>query len=98
MESQKGFWIGNEVILWHHSLRCDAIIGASCQHHGNACQHKSRNSYYQVVFVLPCNILITIYITTANEAHNVFPWFSLKCSTKEAVMASFVEYPAPRPV
>ena len=26
MESQKIFWTGNDVILWHQSLYCDAII------------------------------------------------------------------------
>ena len=36
MESQKNFWTGNEVILWHSSLCCDAIIAGSCQHCGNA--------------------------------------------------------------
>ena len=36
MEIQKIFWTGNEVILCHDSLCCDAIIRPSCQYCGNA--------------------------------------------------------------
>ena len=36
MESQKIFWAGNDVILWHYPLCCDAFVGASCQDFGNA--------------------------------------------------------------
>ena len=36
MENQKIFWTGNKVILWHHSLCCDAIIEPSFQRFSNA--------------------------------------------------------------
>ena len=45
------------------------------------CQHKSRNSYYQVVFVLPCNILITI--STAKLTHIVIFFIFLSAFWKK---------------
>ena len=51
-------------------LFCNAIVGPSCQHFGKA------------VNILPCNIHIAIYITTANIAlHSYISKFSqVKCS------------------
>ena len=57
MEKQKIFWTGNEVIMWHHLLCCDAIIGASCQYCGNAVNlkvgiHITMYLFYHVIFLL----------------------------------------------
>ena len=43
LECQNIFWIGNDVILWQHSLCCDAIIGPNCQHFCNAVNVKVGN-------------------------------------------------------
>ena len=58
------------------------------------CQYKSRNSYNHVIFLLPYNFHITIYITTAKQTYIVFLWFSLKCSTKDAVNCFFRKAPS----
>ena len=66
MESKKIFWTGNDVILWHHSLSCDAIIGSIRQHFGNAVNIKVEVHITMKYFLIPYNIHITIYIKTTN--------------------------------
>ena len=73
----KIFWTRNAVILWHQSLCCDVVIGSSCQYCCNAVYIK---------------VGIHISICFAMETYIVFSRFSLKCFTKEAVIASFVEH------
>ena len=36
LKVKRFFELEMNVILWHHSLCCDAIIEPSCQHSGNA--------------------------------------------------------------
>ena len=49
----------NEVILWHYSLCCDAIIGPSYQHFDNTVNKKveihisMQYLFYQAIFILP---------------------------------------------
>ena len=73
MESQNIFWTGNDVILWHHSLCCDAIIGHSCQHFGNAVNIKvgihftMQYSYYHLNY--HCKIEVYYIFMIFFKAH-----------------------------
>ena len=82
MESQNIFWTGNEVILWHHSICYDAIIGASCKHCDNAINIK-----------VGIHITMSICFTMKYSYYDLY----YHCKV-DAVLASFVKHSAPRPV
>ena len=65
-----------DFLNWKGVDFCDIIHYAVTPLSGVAANTAVNNSYYQAVFVLKCNILITIYITTAKQTHIVFSWFS----------------------